>query len=90
MVPTVLACVVLSLPPRAFFIFFGLRERYAHGLRAWLAHFPARQLKVILFERFYTGGIANSINDVTRFLGLPDADVTAPMGFEVWVPPLHS
>ena len=38
---------------------------------------------MILFERFYSEGVANSINDVTRFLGLPDADVTEPKGFEV-------
>ena len=59
-----------------------IKGMYAKQLAGWLeAGYPRDALLVVLFERFYSSGITKSMNEITRFLGVPvsqDHDLPRP------------
>jgi len=57
---------------------------YAHHLRDWLKYYPPHHLHVLLFEMFYGRPVSDSMNEVTRFLGLPDHTYELHAGFKVY------
>ena len=58
---------------------------YAKQLAGWLeAGYPRDALLVVLFERFYSSGITKSMNEITRFLGVPDHEYEKTAGHTLY------